>query len=241
MVLQVHLYKIDRVHRDRRHCLRTVARRHRRGGPGRRPRPRWYRSRQRRRPGRPRPRRPRTHRSPPPPRPTTAPPAPPTHAPSTRTGGTLTTTTTSATAVANQPNIDALSPHIVALQGAGVQYQSSSGVADAGTTPNVPSFLSSPGGPYLYDAKGRVVLIHGVNVVYKHAPYIAYPDPGEPWNFERHRCRENAAAGLQRRASRDRVAGARAGIGRAQPAPDLHAREPRATPTNGTGPLPSST
>ena len=48
----------------------------------------------------------------------------------------------------------------------------------------MPSFLSSPGGPYLYDSKGRVVLMHGVNVVYKHSPYIAYPDPGEPWNFD---------------------------------------------------------
>ena len=47
----------------------------------------------------------------------------------------------------------------------------------------MPSFLSSPGGPYLYDANGRVVLLHGMNVVYKHAPYIAYPDPGKPWNF----------------------------------------------------------
>ncbi len=26
--------------------------------------------------------------------------------------------------------------------------------------------------------------MHGVNVVYKHAPFIAYPDPGEPWNFD---------------------------------------------------------
>ncbi len=66
----------------------------------------------------------------------------------------------------------------------GVQYQASSGVSGLGTTPNVPSFLSSPGGPYLYDSQGRVVLMHGVNVVYKHAPYIAYPDPGEPWNFD---------------------------------------------------------
>ena len=72
----------------------------------------------------------------------------------------------------------------MALHGAGVQYQASSGVSGVGATPNVPSFLSSPGGPYLYDSKGRVVLMHGVNVVYKHAPYIAYPDPGEPWNFD---------------------------------------------------------
>jgi endoglycosylceramidase len=81
------------------------------------------------------------------------------------------------------PNLDALSPHVLMLRGSGVQYQSSSGVSSEGIAPDVPSFLSSPGGPYLYDAKGRVVLLHGVNVVYKHAPYIAYPDPGEPWNF----------------------------------------------------------
>jgi endoglycosylceramidase len=97
-----------------------------------------------------------------------------------------TTTTTTATPqhTVNQPNINALTPHIVPLRGTGVQYQASSGVSGVGTTPNVPSFLSSPGGPYLYDSQGRVVLMHGVNVVYKHAPYIAYPDPGEPWNFD---------------------------------------------------------
>jgi endoglycosylceramidase len=112
------------------------------------------------------------------PAPTTTSPAPAPVAPST------TTTTATPQHVVNQPNIDALSPHIVALHGAGVQYQASSGVSGLGTTPNVPSFLSSPGGPYLYDSQGRVVLMHGVNVVYKHAPYIAYPDPGEPWNFD---------------------------------------------------------
>ena len=112
------------------------------------------------------------------PAPTTTSPAPAPVASST------TTTTTAPQHVVNQPNIDALSPHIVALHGAGVQYQASSGVSGLGTTPNVPSFLSSPGGPYLYDSQGRVVLMHGVNVVYKHAPYIAYPDPGKPWNFD---------------------------------------------------------
>ena len=110
---------------------------------------------------------------------TTTPPAPAPVAPSTTTS-----TTAAPQHVGNQPNVDALSPHIVALHGAGVQYQASSGVSGLGTTPNVPSFLSSPGGPYLYDSQGRVVLMHGVNVVYKHAPYIAYPDPGEPWNFD---------------------------------------------------------
>ncbi len=43
--------------------------------------------------------------------------------------------------------------------------------------------ISAPGGPYLYDNLGRVVFFHGVNVVYKHAPYEVYPDPGKPWNF----------------------------------------------------------
>ncbi len=96
---------------------------------------------------------------------------------------TRTTPTTAPQHVANQPNLNALTPHIVALSGSGVQYQSSSGATTQGNGPDVPSFLSSPGGPYLYDADGKVVLLHGVNVVYKHAPYIAYPDPGKPWNF----------------------------------------------------------
>jgi len=43
--------------------------------------------------------------------------------------------------------------------------------------------LRSPGGPYLYDSKGRVVFLHGVDAVYKYAPYELYPDPGRPWNF----------------------------------------------------------
>ena len=42
---------------------------------------------------------------------------------------------------------------------------------------------SAPGGPYLYDSQGRVVFFHGVDAVYKHAPYELYPDPGKPWNF----------------------------------------------------------
>jgi len=31
--------------------------------------------------------------------------------------------------------------------------------------------IHSPGGPFLYDQKGRVVFFHGVNAVYKHPPY----------------------------------------------------------------------
>jgi len=43
--------------------------------------------------------------------------------------------------------------------------------------------IQAPGGPYLYDRHGRVVFFHGVNAVYKYAPFELYPDPGKPWNF----------------------------------------------------------
>jgi endoglycosylceramidase len=33
------------------------------------------------------------------------------------------------------------------------------------------------------DGHGRVVVLHGVNVVYKHPPYEVYAAPGKPWNF----------------------------------------------------------
>ena len=93
------------------------------------------------------------------------------------------TPTTTPSHMVNQPNLNALSPHIDALSGSGVEYQFSSGISSQKSAPGIPSFLTSPGGPYLYDAQNRVVLLHGTNVVYKHAPYIAYPDPGKPWNF----------------------------------------------------------
>ena len=43
--------------------------------------------------------------------------------------------------------------------------------------------IRAPGGPYLYDSRGRVVFFHGVDAVYKYAPYELYPDPNKPWNF----------------------------------------------------------
>ncbi len=43
--------------------------------------------------------------------------------------------------------------------------------------------LHAVSGPYLTDDKGRVVILHGVNAVYKRAPYELYEDPGKPWNF----------------------------------------------------------
>ncbi len=45
--------------------------------------------------------------------------------------------------------------------------------------------LSALGGPYLTDRAGRVVFLHGVNAVYKRAPYELYADPGKGWSFTR--------------------------------------------------------
>lgn len=43
--------------------------------------------------------------------------------------------------------------------------------------------LRAAGGPFLTDRFGRVVLLHGVNAVYKHPPFELYPAPGMPWNL----------------------------------------------------------
>jgi endoglycosylceramidase len=96
-------------------------------------------------------------------------------------GGTTTTTTPH---VLNQPNLNALTPHINTLTGPGVQYQHSSGPSVQTAASGTPSFMTSPGGPYIYDSQNRIVLLHGVNVVYKHPPYVAYPDAGQPWNID---------------------------------------------------------
>ncbi len=44
-------------------------------------------------------------------------------------------------------------------------------------------WLSAPGGPYLEDAFGRVVFLHGVNAVYKRPPFELEVTPGEPFSF----------------------------------------------------------
>ncbi len=51
------------------------------------------------------------------------------------------------------------------------------------TSPYVHGPLSSPQGGFIYDQYGRVVILHGVNAVYKRPPYELYVDPGKPWNF----------------------------------------------------------
>ena len=55
-----------------------------------------------------------------------------------------------------------------------IHYPSSAGVQGP---------IRSPGGPFLYDRQGRVVVFHGVNAVYKHPPYELSPAPGKPWNL----------------------------------------------------------
>ena len=42
---------------------------------------------------------------------------------------------------------------------------------------------AAPGGPYLLDRYGRVVLLRGVNVVDKRAPYEVEVTPGRTWSF----------------------------------------------------------
>jgi endoglycosylceramidase len=53
---------------------------------------------------------------------------------------------------------------------------------DSGTG-SVSGRIRAPGGPYLYDSQGRIVFFHGVDAVYKDAPYELFPDPKKPWNF----------------------------------------------------------
>jgi len=56
--------------------------------------------------------------------------------------------------------------------------------------------LASPGGPYLVDRYGRVVILHGVNAVEKRPPFELYPSPGSPWNFTAHDAEHIAALGF---------------------------------------------
>ena len=89
-----------------------------------------------------------------------------------------------------------------------------------------------PVGRISMTAKAVVVLLHGVNVVYKHAPYIAYPTRGAvELRLPR---RPQMRSRFQRRAPRHRVAGARARDpgGRTSPRSARPAR--RATRTSST-------
>ena len=63
-------------------------------------------------------------------------------------------------------------------------------------SPLVTGTISAPGGPFLRDRFGRAVILHGVNIVYKHPPFAVYPDPGKPWNFDLADARRIAALGF---------------------------------------------
>jgi endoglycosylceramidase len=56
--------------------------------------------------------------------------------------------------------------------------------------------ISAPGGPYLKDGFGRVVVLHGVNAVYKRAPYELFPATGKPYNFSAEDAKRIAALGF---------------------------------------------
>jgi len=68
----------------------------------------------------------------------------------------------------------------VALAGRGAKV-----ISAAEPTARAPlsGFLRARGGPNLIDQWGRVVILHGVNAVYKHPPYELYADPGAAWDF----------------------------------------------------------
>ncbi len=75
-----------------------------------------------------------------------------------------------------------------AAGGAAKGTSGSSGSSATGltaTSPFVHGILSSAQGGFINDQYGRVVILHGVNAVYKRPPYELFVDPGKPWNFTR--------------------------------------------------------
>src|SRR5580692_8882926 len=56
--------------------------------------------------------------------------------------------------------------------------------------------LHAESGPFLTDSHGRVVMLRGVNAVYKRAPFELYADPGKDWNFSPEDAERMAALGF---------------------------------------------
>ncbi|HUO47366.1 MAG TPA: cellulase family glycosylhydrolase [Acidimicrobiales bacterium] len=71
------------------------------------------------------------------------------------------------------------------VAGAALSHRGASIVAAAEPTSRVSlsGYLRADGGPDLTDQWGRVVVLHGVNAVYKRPPFELYADPGTAWNF----------------------------------------------------------
>jgi endoglycosylceramidase len=57
-------------------------------------------------------------------------------------------------------------------------------------------YLRADGGPNLTDQWGRVVILHGVNAVYKRPPFELYADPGSAWSFTQADAARIAALGF---------------------------------------------
>lgn len=58
-------------------------------------------------------------------------------------------------------------------------------------------FLSAPGGPFIRDRYGRVVILHGVNAVYKLAPYeLVVGAKGKPYDFTASQAKLMASLGF---------------------------------------------
>jgi endoglycosylceramidase len=78
----------------------------------------------------------------------------------------------------------ALASSVLAVVSSSAQSPALAGASGEAHPPYVHGLITAPGGPNLVDRSGRVVIFHGVNAVYKHAPYVLYPDKGKPWNFD---------------------------------------------------------
>jgi endoglycosylceramidase len=56
--------------------------------------------------------------------------------------------------------------------------------------------INASDGFFLRDQYGRAVILHGVNAVYKRAPYVLYDDPGQPNDFTSADASEMASLGF---------------------------------------------
>jgi endoglycosylceramidase len=73
---------------------------------------------------------------------------------------------------------------------------SSSPSSPSSPSDTVRGCVTAPGGPFLRDGFGRVLILHGVNAVYKLAPYEFTADPGEPNSLTEQDASEMAALGF---------------------------------------------
>ena len=90
--------------------------------------------------------------------------------------------------------------------------------------------LRAPGGPFLYDQQGRVVLLHGVNAVYKRWPYELFPAAGSALELLCGRRLVDQPARLQRRPARHDLERPRAGDGSSQRSGHLRQGQPERPP-----------